>query len=103
MEGTEAIIYQLRSSFEAMDNNFNSMKMRIDELETNLTETVVQAKDKIVSKLENMQIQTQVSNHDQLNQEKNEIIGFNSKIKELEADNKQKGEKIAQLKQNLGE
>ena len=45
MEGTEAIIYQLRSSFEAMDNNFNSMKRRIDELETNLTETVVQAKD----------------------------------------------------------
>jgi hypothetical protein len=28
-----------------MDNNFNSMKMRIDELETNLTETVVKAKD----------------------------------------------------------
>ena len=45
MEGTDAIIYQLRSSFEAMDNNFNSMKMRIDELETNLTETVVKAKD----------------------------------------------------------
>ena len=41
MEGTDAIIYQLRSSFEAMDNNFNSMKMRIDELETNLTETIV--------------------------------------------------------------
>ena len=41
MKGTDAIIYQLRSSFEAMDNNFNSMKMRIDELENNLTETVV--------------------------------------------------------------
>jgi hypothetical protein len=50
-----------------------------------------------------MQIQAQVSNHDHCNQEKNEIIGFNSKIKELEADNKQKGEKIAELKQNLGE
>jgi hypothetical protein len=44
-QDTENIINQLRGNFETMENSFNSLKDRIDELENKLIEKIDNAKD----------------------------------------------------------
>jgi ABC-type Zn2+ transport system substrate-binding protein/surface adhesin len=42
---TENLLNQFSGNFEALDSNFNSLRQRIDELETKLLEKVAEAKD----------------------------------------------------------
>jgi len=44
-QDTEDLLNQFSGNFEAIDSNFNSLKQRIDELETKLLEKVAEAKD----------------------------------------------------------
>lgn len=44
-QDTENIINQLRGNFETMENSFNSLKDRINELENKLIEKIENAKD----------------------------------------------------------
>lgn len=44
-QDTEDLLTQFSGNFEAIDSNFNSLKQRIDELESKLLEKVAEAKD----------------------------------------------------------
>jgi malate synthase len=44
-QDTEDLLNQFSGNFEAIDSNFNSLKQRIDELESKLIEKVSEAKD----------------------------------------------------------
>lgn len=44
-QDTEDLLNQFYGNFEAIDNNFNSLKQRIDELESKLIEKVAEVKD----------------------------------------------------------
>jgi malate synthase len=44
-QDTEDLLNQFSGNFEAIDNNFNSLKQRIDELESKLIEKVAEVKD----------------------------------------------------------
>ena len=44
-QDTEDLLSQFSGNFEAIDCNFNSLKQRIDELETKVLEKVAEAKD----------------------------------------------------------
>jgi hypothetical protein len=44
-QDTEDLLSQFSGNFEAIDSNFNSLKQRIDELESKLLEKVAEAKD----------------------------------------------------------
>ena len=45
MQDTEDLINQFSGNFQAIESNFNSLKDRIDELESKLIEKVAEAKD----------------------------------------------------------
>ena len=45
MQDTEDLLNQFSGNFEAIDSNFNSLKQRIDELESKLLEKVAEVKD----------------------------------------------------------
>ena len=45
MQDTEDLISQFSGNFQAIESNFNSLKDRIDELESKLIEKVAEAKD----------------------------------------------------------
>ena len=44
-QDTEDLLNQFSGNFEAIDSNFNSLKQRIDELESKLLEKVAEVKD----------------------------------------------------------
>ncbi len=44
-EDTEKLLIQFNSNFEAIENNFNSLKTSIEELQNKLVQTVAEAKD----------------------------------------------------------
>ena len=44
-EDTEKLIIQFNANFEALENNFNSLKTSIEELQNKLVQTVAEAKD----------------------------------------------------------
>ena len=44
-EDTEKLLIQFNANFEAMENNFNSLKSSIEELHNKLVQTVAEAKD----------------------------------------------------------
>ena len=56
---------------------------------------------KIITKLENMQIQSQGSNHDHCNQESNETKKLKDNIQQLEVTNNRLSAEIVQLKQRI--
>ena len=42
-QDTENLLNQFQGNFESIDNNFNSLRQRIDELENRLVQTIKQA------------------------------------------------------------
>ena len=44
-EDTEKHLIQFNANFEAIENNFNSLKTSIEELQNKLVQTVAEAKD----------------------------------------------------------
>ena len=44
-EDTEKLLVQFNANFEAIENNFNSLKTSIEELQNKLVQTVAEAKD----------------------------------------------------------
>jgi hypothetical protein len=44
-EDTEKLLIQFNANFEAIENNFNSLKTSIEELQNKLVQTVAEAKD----------------------------------------------------------
>ena len=44
-EDTEKLLNQINSNFEAIENNFNSLKTSIEELQNKLVQVVAEAKD----------------------------------------------------------
>ena len=44
-EDTEKLLVQFNANFEAIENNFNSLKTSIEELQSNLVQTVAEAKE----------------------------------------------------------
>ena len=44
-EDTEKLLVQFNANFEAIENNFNSLKTSIEELQSKLVQTVAEAKD----------------------------------------------------------
>jgi archaellum component FlaC len=44
-DDTEKLLSQFNANFEAIENNFNSLKQSIEELQSKLVQTVAEAKD----------------------------------------------------------
>ncbi len=44
-EETEKLLIQFNANFETLENNFNSLKTSIEELQNKLVQTVADAKD----------------------------------------------------------
>jgi hypothetical protein len=44
-QDTEELLSTVSANFETIDSNFNSLKLRIDELESKLLEKIAEAKD----------------------------------------------------------
>ena len=96
---TLAIINTVSGNFEAIDSNFNQLRQRIDELETNVIATLkreLQARDAQIKKDKDQIVNSlaDLKNQAHCHQEANDTSKLQGQVKALEENNAEKDQEI---------